>query len=192
MRFLSAGRSLLLIAALLTAKPIFAEVDGERVLLDNPRFEFSFGSSQLYLFSDPGNATAVENRSVLPASAALLTGEFFLSDRLHALLGIHLPTSTRKEVVEGKVTEDYVAPYIGVGPLWEMYNADFRTYARFAIQASFLVGPVLRDDWNIIPAAVAGSRLHLVSKNGTSLYLGASWIVGIRAFALVYGVGQRF
>lgn len=68
MRFLRAGRSLLLIAALLTAKPIFAEVDGERVLLDNPRFEFSFGSSQLYLFSDPGNATAVENRSVLPAS----------------------------------------------------------------------------------------------------------------------------
>jgi len=166
---------------------------GERVLLDKPRFEFNFGSSQLYLFGDLEDASGAERRSVLPASAALLTGEYFFDDELHGLVGIHLPTSTRKRVDSlGRVQEDYVAPFLGVGPLWVPYAADFRTYARFSVQASLLCGPVLRSGWDILPAAVLGSRLHLVSKNGTTLFLGGSWTVGVQAFALLYGVGQRF
>jgi len=169
-----------------------ARAQGDRVLLDNPRFEFSFGSSQLYLFDDMENASSAESRSVLPAGAALLMAEYIYSENMHALFSFHLPTSTRKQVVDGKVEEDYVAPYLGVGPLWVPYVADFRTYARFSIQTSLLCGPVLRGGLDILPAAVLGSRFHLVSKNGTALYLGGSWTVGVQAFALVYGVGQRF
>lgn len=184
----------ILIFLLLVHSAALASLDDERVLLDNPRFEFSFGSSQLYLFSDLEDASAAESRSVLPASAALLMGEYFFSEKVHGLLGFHLPTSTRKTVDDhtGAVSEDYVAPFLGVGPLWEPYAANFRTYARFGTQLSLLCGPVLRGGWDVLPAAVAGGRLHLASKNGTSLYLGTSWTVGVKAFALVYGMGQRF
>lgn len=157
------------------------------------RLEISFGSSQLFIKqSIYGSASRLEQR-VVPVTAALFLFEYLFLESFSAALVFNLPLETQRTLEpDGTIREEYAAPVLLTGVTWAPASFEFFKASRLEPQFAAQVGTTLGSELGDTVFPMVTSRMHFVSKQGFTLYLGASWAFQKETLALIYGLGYRF
>jgi hypothetical protein len=155
-------------------------------------FEFSFGTSQMYIKDTERQELSNKEKITLPTNSALLIGEYIFFKRLGGTLIFNLPLSSQKFIVDNRIEEERASPYLGLGPRWSPLHINIFDRAFFEPQLAAFMGTLFLEDWKLKAVPVLAGRLHLSTKDGFTMYLGSFYIVGIEAMTVFYGVGHRF
>lgn len=155
-----------------------------------PHYEFSFGTSQMFIDQLDRAELKGQSKVVLPTTSALFLGERLWSPRWSTIAAFNLPLVTQKFLVGGELVEEVAAKTFAVGQAWRPVSIAVGDRSVFTLQLAALASALFSSDIYITPSI--GTRLHLVSDTGFTMYFGGLASYGLRGGVLLYGVGHRF
>jgi hypothetical protein len=160
-----------------------------------PKYEFSFGTAQLFVDDLKRKEYQDKDKIVLPTTSALFIGEYFINKKWGLISAFNLPLATQKFLIKDSVNGDELIEEVASSSL---ILGSWYSIADFALNVNSLVqvepGILLSTifDSEIIYTPSATTRLKLVTQNGFSMYIGALASYGLKGYVLFYGVGHQF
>lgn len=154
------------------------------------KYEFSFGTSQMFIDEVSRQELRGQNRVVMPTTSALFVGERFWGKRWSTIVGYNLPLETQKFLVNGELVEEIAAKTLSIGQAYRLFIVPINNDAVLSLQVAPMMSFLFSQELAITPSL--GSRIHLASQSGFAMYLGGIASYGLKGAVLLYGVGHRF
>lgn len=156
--------------------------------------EISFGNGLIFL--DQGmrtSSTSVEKRT-LPVTSHLFLFEIRFLENLELAAAWILPQETVKRVSGTTVTEKYVAPAFGFGPVYVPFTIHIADVANIEPQFGvfcFRTYNSASEDGNFF-YPTGFFRVHISTMSKTGVYLGVAQSPAKNTTTFIFGIGQRF
>ncbi len=169
----------------------------ERARMEDPEdlFEFSFGSSLLYV-EQPllDGYSAVQDSRVLPVPSVLILAEWLIRPRWTLAALLNLPTGPIRVLSEDghSYSEEASSAVVAVGGAYIPFQVRLNKKSLFQPQLGLMLGRSLNHSEQDTFFPLAVTRLHLHSGTGFSMYFGAAFAGRRDTLAFIYGVGHRF
>ena len=169
----------------------------ERGQMEEPEdlFEFSFGSSLLYV-EQPllDGYSAVQDSRVLPVPSVLILAEWLIRPRWTLAGLLNLPTGPIRVLSEDGLSysEEASSAAVAIGGAYIPFQVRLNKKSLFQPQMGLMLGRSLNHSEQDTFFPLAVGRLHLHSGSGFSMYFGAAFAGRRDTLALIYGVGHRF
>lgn len=153
-------------------------------------YEFSFGTSQMFINELDRRDVRGESQVVLPTTSALFIGERIWGPRWSTIIGYNLPLETQKFIVDGLLVEEVAATVLSVGQAYRVLSFRITQNSILSFQIGALASFLFGEAVEITPTA--GLRMHLVTDTGFAMYFGGLASYGLKGGVLMYGIGHRF
>ena len=104
----------------------------------------------------------------------------------------HIPTTTKRYIVDDAVVEEYSASSVGLGVAYKpIVKSMLDDRVSFRLQTALMLGAAINStEHRFFPIAVV--RPSLATPKGFSMYLGSALSLQVESIALIYGVSQLF
>jgi len=157
---------------------------------NDTRLEITFGTSQMYVEDLYRQDLITQKDIILPTTSAVAIAEYLWNDRWGTMAAVNLPLSTKTSFENGQLVEKSIAESYLFGQRYSPFLIPVSEQSMLSTQVALGL-TILRGDNPQITPSLSG-RLHIVNKNGFSMYLGNTVTYGIKGNVLYYGVGNRF
>lgn len=160
-----------------------------------PKYEFSFGTSQLFVDDVKRKEYQDKDKIVFPTTSALFIGEYFINKKWGLISAFNLPLVTQKFLIKDSINGDKLIEEVASSSL---ILGSWYAVADFALNVNSLVqvepGILLSTifDSEIIYTPSVSTRLKLITEDGFSMYVGALASYGLKGYVVFYGVGHQF
>jgi len=160
------------------------------------RFEFSFGSSQLFIAEAKEIELHDSNSIILPTSAMLFFVEFRPFKILRIPVFFNLPTESKQFLVDSVLVNERANPTFGTGLQFKIFKLNIDENSTIEWEMGPLVSVILtkRAVYNtrFLFAPIAAGRLRIIKNENFVMYIGTSYSFGIDSWGLIYGTGFLF
>jgi hypothetical protein len=154
--------------------------------------EITFGSSQLFAHQSILGKGGEVKEHVIPVTSALMMAEWLMHPRLSLLSIFNLPLVTQKIIVDGAISEQYVAPSVAAGLRFSVLRMDIFRASQLDLQVAGLGGITIGSQNGDVLFPLVAGRIHLSNRDGFALYFGSAYAFQKDTVAVLYGIGYRF
>ena len=158
----------------------------------DPKFEFSFGQSLLFLTSSQEIDLLEKEAVVLPTSALLIFIEGRPYKKLRVPFFFNLPTESKQFIVNGVIVNERVNPSFGIGIEFQIFKVGLGKNSTIEWEMGPLLNFLLTRSGKVLSAPVAAGRVRIIKKRDFVMYIGPSYSFGIDSWGLIYGTGFLF
>lgn len=153
-------------------------------------YEFSFGTSQMFIDDIERQDLKDEKKVILPTTSALFIGERYWGRHWSSIVSFNLPLVTQKFIVAGELVEEVSASTLSMGQGYRFNPINISNDAFLTLQLGALVSVIKSKTTKVAPSFA--SRVVVSTHDGFAMYLGSLFTIGLNGYVLFYGVGHSF
>lgn len=160
-----------------------------------PKYEFSFGTAQLFVDDVKRKEYQDKDKIILPTTSALFIGEYLMNQDWGFISAFNLPLATQKFLIKDSISGDHLIEEVAsssliLGSWYSIFDFTLHKTSQVQVEPGLLLSTIFDDEVLFTPSAT--TRLKLITQAGFTMYVGALTSYGLKGYVLFYGVGHRF
>ena len=156
------------------------------------RFEFSFGSSQLFISPEKEQDLFGDQAIILPTSAMLFFVEFRPFKTLRLPLFFNLPTESKQFIVDSVLISQRANSTFGGGVQFKILKFNIDERSTVELEMGPMVSFLMTKTEKLKFAPLLAGRIRIIKNEEFVMYIGSSYSLGIDSWGLIYGTGFLF